>query len=105
MGFNKKFMAKSPFKSGLFSILGLQSKWADAHLAGSDSNMPENPTPEQRAKKANEDRLYTLAQKDAQHGPTTAGVSAQGSDYEKWSKSKEYKDTLEKTERWLSSRA
>ena len=29
----------------------------------------------------------------------------QGSDYEKWSKSKEYKDTLEKTERWLSSRA
>ena len=104
MAFKDKFLAKSPFKSGLFSVLGLQRKWAGAHAAGSDANMPENPTPEQRAQKANEDRLYTLAQKEAQHGATTAGVSAQGSDYEKASKSKEYRDTLRKTSAWLEKR-
>ena len=49
----------------------------------------ENPTPEERAQKNIEDDMYSRAQRLGQHGPTTAGRSAQGIHYERVSRGKD----------------
>ena len=69
--------------------LNLQKKWAKTHKTGSDTKMSENPTPEERAQKNIEDDMYSRAQRLGQHGPTTAGRSAQGIHYERVSRGKD----------------
>ena len=72
--------------SDIPKIVSLQKKWKGAHMKGGDATMGENPTFEQRAQKALEDDMYGRAQKIGQHGPTTAGRSAQGVHYEQVSR-------------------
>ena len=55
-------------------------------MAGVDSNIGENPTPEQRAKKAIQDDMFARANKLGQHGATDAVKAGQGVHYEQVSR-------------------
>ena len=83
----KKILKKLKRPGDIVKNISLQAKWKKFHgkfggpTADSTENM--NWTPEQRAQKNIDDKLYADANKMAQHGSTDAVKSAQGVHYEK----------------------
>lgn len=64
---------------------------------GPKRTSPENLSPEQRAQKHISDELYLRASKMVQPKATTAGISAQGPDFEKVYHSPQFQQFLRKT--------